>query len=304
MGNYLLNNGLDRNIEKSEDEKIVEEFYENVWPEFVRWWCAEETLGLHYAFYEDGIRTFKEAILNMNDFVGRLLGLEEKELGDILDAGCGVGGTSIYLANKYPNSTITGITITPEQVELAKKFAQERNVNNVKFMLSSYANIELPDNYFDGVFALESACYAKNISDFIDEMYRLLKSKGRLVVIDGFRKDDIPLNPVMQKIYEGVCKDRGYAHPPSLNTYTSHLKEKGFTGIIIRDISKNVSRSQLRSFLIGIPFFLSTSFKRLKFGKYKLTEDFVDYSFGTSVPAAIVGLSGVVGYYAITAIKK
>jgi len=37
---------------------------------------------------------------------------------------------------------------------------------------------------------------------------------------------------------------------------------------------------------------------------YKKTEDFVDYSFGTAVLAAIVGLSCVAGYYAITAVKK
>jgi len=240
----------------NEHEKIVGEFYDNVWPEFVRWWYAEETLGLHYAFYEDGIKSFKEAVYNMNEFVGRLLCLNDNEPMDILDAGCGVGGTSIYLGNKYPKVRFTGITVASDQVKLAKKFANERQVHNASFMLSSYFDTKFSDNFFDGVFALESTSYATDIKKFADEIHRILKPGGRLVVIDGFRKN-VSLNPIMQKIYYGFLKDRGYAHLSTFDTYISHLKKLGFIEIEIKNIAKNVSRSQLRSFVIGIPFFFS-----------------------------------------------
>ena len=149
-------------------EDYVADYYEGIWRHFVRWWRADKTLGLHWAFYEEGIKNFEEAILNLNEFVGKLLDLNDKTKMEILDAGCGVGGTSIYLANKYKNVNFTGVTITPGQIELAKKFAKERNANNTTFLLKNYIDTGYPDGFFNGAFAIESASYAPDKRAFVD----------------------------------------------------------------------------------------------------------------------------------------
>jgi methylase of polypeptide subunit release factors len=45
----------------------------------------------------------------------------------ILDAGCGIGGSSIWMAKNFKNQAI-GITISPKQVAYAKKQAKRKNV--------------------------------------------------------------------------------------------------------------------------------------------------------------------------------
>ena len=55
------------------NEKDVIDYYERQWSKFVKWWDADKTLGIHLGFYEKGINNHIQAVLNMNDFIGRLL---------------------------------------------------------------------------------------------------------------------------------------------------------------------------------------------------------------------------------------
>lgn len=56
----------------------------------------------------------------------------------VLDVGCGIGGTSRYLAQKLgENSTVTGVTLSQKQVERGTQLAKERGINNVNFQVES-----------------------------------------------------------------------------------------------------------------------------------------------------------------------
>lgn len=286
-------------------EKFVASWYETHWePGFKRWWKGEETLALHAGLYEKGTKNFKEALLNMNNLVGKLLGLRKDREVKILDAGCGVGGTSIYLGNQYPKARFIGITISDEQVRLARKFARERNYNNnVEFLKMNYMKTSFPDNSFDGVFALESVSYAPSKKDFLREMYRILKPKGRLVVIAPFiiKKD---MNPIMKKIHH--LYDLGRGNPftfPIFDDFKIYLEEVGFENTEFLDLSRKIVKSQIRSFLISIPFCGSTLLKKLLLGKrYNPLKD-PDYYLAVAILAPIMGICKTAGYFAVTAEK-
>ena len=109
------------------DEKKVRDFYENYWT--IRTQRNDENLilGYHYGYYERGINNWKEAVLNMNDFVGKLIGLDNNKKMEILDAGSGPGFVSNYLASKFPNINFKGITLSSKEVELATKMKKEKH---------------------------------------------------------------------------------------------------------------------------------------------------------------------------------
>jgi len=286
-------------------EDVVVDYYERIWSRFVLWWEAEKTLGLHYALYEKGIKTFEQGVFNMSDYVGRLLCLNKKNEMNILDAGCGVGGTSIYLAKKYPNLRFTGITITPGQLVLANKFVTERKLNNADFMLQNYMETDFSDEYFHNIFALESASYARNKKNFIKEMYRILTPGGRLAIIDAFLTST-PHNYFMKVLHDLTCIGRGVPIDADMNLqeFKEYLKEEGFIDIQVKDLSMNVARSQFRSFIIGIPFFLSSIIKFIvNRGKIDLTNN-PDFSLGASVLCALYGVFGSAKYCSITAVKN
>ena len=95
------------------------------------------------------------------DFIDEMMkfgGLSiENKPKTILDVGCGIGGTSRYLASKFGSDTkVTGISISPKQIERATKLAQEKKLDNVEFKVIDALNMSFPDNSFDVVWACES----------------------------------------------------------------------------------------------------------------------------------------------------
>jgi ubiquinone/menaquinone biosynthesis C-methylase UbiE len=282
-------------------EEEVKEYYTRHWSQLVQWWKSEETLGIHYGYHKKGIHNHVQSIFAMNDFVGKLLGLDADDKKKILDAGCGVGGTSIYLAKKYPHVDFKGITISSEQVKLANQFASR--VSNVEFLLKDFADTGFPNGYFDGAFALESICYAKDKRAVIREMHRILKPGGKLVIIDGFRTD-VQLNNFMRKIYNIWLKGRSVPNLEFLETFIAYLKMEGFKEIEERDLSKNIRFSAIRSFFIGIPYLFYVVAKKTIMGrKYEPTKD-TCYCIAVSVLSPIFGLNNIATYNAISAVKK
>ncbi|MCD6573166.1 MAG: methyltransferase domain-containing protein [Thermoplasmata archaeon] len=290
------------NVHKMDAKEMIIYWYERHWEAgFVKWWKGYETLALHDGYHEKGARSFEEALLNMNDFVGRLLQIEDKK-AIILDAGCGIGGTSIYLGNKYPKAKFIGITLSKKQVKLARKFADERNFNkNTEFYLMDYMETSFPSNYFDGVFALESISYAPNKKDFIKEMHRILKPGGRIIIIGPAIKKR--LNDFMKKVHLWYNIGRGNPYSfPVLNDLIEYLKGY-FSNVIVRDISRNIVWSEARATLIAIPYVVIITLKKFFSKNYKIWKD-PHFYLAVAILTPIMAISGTAGYYAITADKE
>ena len=227
---------------------------------------SNKPLGMHYGYYEKNTKTYVEAVINMDNQIANLLNLNiVKSSYNVLDAGCGIGATIIFLANKFPKINFYGINITPGEITLAKEFAKENKVeNNTHFFIDDYNNTIFEKDFFDGIFALESLSYSKNKKKFFIEAKRILKPGGKLIIIDGFLKKD-ELNPFMQKMYKNFWEHKKYyfysenewrrkhlynewdnlPELDSVQKIISFLEELGFVDIIMKDISKNISLSRL-----------------------------------------------------------
>jgi ubiquinone/menaquinone biosynthesis C-methylase UbiE len=288
-------------------EKTVGDFFYNWWLKLSQKTHFKDTYSIHNGFFVDNIKTYKEAIENMNNLVGKLLGLQKNKTMEVLDAGCGVGGTVLDLAKKYPNVSFTGITLTTEHIKLAKKITREKKLENTKFELASFINTSYPDNNFDCVYAIESICYAKNIADFINEMYRILKPGGRLLVIDFFCTE-VKLNSFLKLIYKETCKKYNVEKIPLINELNIKMKKKGFVDIDIKDISRNIvppiTEFAFSYYLFAILHDLHWILKKII--RYKKSEDSLVSYFDNPIiiPAFFLGSIGFIKYYTITSVKK
>lgn len=151
--------------------------------------------NMHYGYWEKDTKTLRQAARRFNEILIRTAGITNRD--HVLDAGCGVGGSSIALA-KEVGCRVTGVTICSRQVKVAYKNARKAGVEHlVEFHEMDYEHTTFEDRTFDVVWGLESICYAENTGQFIKEAFRVLKDDGRLIVADGFAS---------RKEYEGRDK--------------------------------------------------------------------------------------------------
>jgi len=110
----------------------------------------------------------------------------------VLDVGCGFGGTSRYLARMLgPKAEVTGITLSPKQVNRASELAIEQSTPNAKFMVEDALVMpSFPDNTFDIVWACESGEHMPDKKKYIEQMMRVLKPGGKFVMATWCQRDD------------------------------------------------------------------------------------------------------------------
>ena len=181
----------------------VEDYYDHTEPHYRMWWELDETMGLHYGIWDKGIKNFKESILNTNRQLIKLGRVQATDV--VLDAGCGVGGSSIFMAKEL-GCKVTGITLSKRQVATATKYAQEHGVSDlVQFAQKDYTDTGYEAASFDVIWAIESMQTAQDKGLFLKEAQRILKPGGRIVIADCFkpRPYAIALEPEMLTMLNG-----------------------------------------------------------------------------------------------------
>ena len=105
--------------------------------------------------------------------------------GRWLDAGSGTGAPACYLASTYPSVNIEGINIVKPQIEKASELAIRKNCNDrVKFNYGNAQDIPFSENYFENIYAIESAFHFEDKIKFINESKRVLKQDGQIAIAD------------------------------------------------------------------------------------------------------------------------
>jgi geranyl diphosphate 2-C-methyltransferase len=99
-----------------------------------------------------------------------------------LDAGCGRGGSSFLLHEKFGCSVI-GINISLYQVRFASRVTKDLDVGGkVNFYHGDMLKAPFKDGAFDFVWACESTGYVLQLREMFQEFGRLLNRDGRLLV--------------------------------------------------------------------------------------------------------------------------
>jgi len=230
----------------------VARYYELSEVHYRMFWQLEKSRSLHYGLWLPGTKNFHEALLNSNQILADKAGIKGGE--NVLDAGCGVGGSSLWLARER-NCTVTGISLSAKQVAKATAFAQEAGLaDRVQFEQRDFMNTGFPDGAFDVVWGMESVCHAPDKGLFLQEAFRLLKKGGRLVIADFFQADGL-----QGRSAELVKK---FAHSWAVDAFATwkefseQLKAAGFKEIECEDVSKAVQPSVnrlYRYYLLGKP---------------------------------------------------
>jgi tocopherol O-methyltransferase len=228
------------------NQKIIQ-YYDYHQKYFKMLWYTPHDLAMHYGYWDSKTKKHSDALLNMNRALANIAKIKPTDL--ILDAGCGVGGSSIWLARNFETEVI-GISLSQKQIDLANNFAKENHVDHlIKFYVRDFLDTKFEYESFDVVWAIESVCYAENKSDFTSEAWRILRKNGRLIVADGFIKKEV-LTEEEQKIVEKFCNGVKVPNLAEIAKFKKALRESKFKGTRFFDVTEKIMPSSKRLYYL------------------------------------------------------
>jgi len=186
----------------------IQEFYdassglwEQVWGEH-----------MHHGYYGADGSLKKDRREAQIDLIEELLQWAEVEpAANILDVGCGIGGSSLYLAAKF-RASVTGVTLSPNQASRATQRARAAGLSeSTRFLVADALEMPFADHSFDFVWSLESGEHMPDKPKFMQEMCRVLKPGGKLLMVTWCHRpiNEQPLTADEQKhlqeIYRVYC---------------------------------------------------------------------------------------------------
>lgn len=222
-------------------DKIKAYYQETTGPYYLAW--AGETLAFHVGLEEEAspqaegeapkqAASRDESLLRMNRYLA-----DKARIGPgtrVLDAGCGVGGSSIWLARER-GATVVGITLDPGQVELARRFAEERGVQGVTFEQMDFSATTFEHVSFDVVWNIESLCHSGDARAYLRHVFDLLKDGGRFACMDFFRgSGGDPAHA------ETMCEGWVLPDLQSIESVAAMLAEIGFASVETEDVTARV----------------------------------------------------------------
>jgi SAM-dependent methyltransferase len=113
----------------------------------------------------------------------------------ILDVGCGGGATTRKLARIASSGKVYGVDLSEKSVEISRRANKDLiKAGRVEIRHGSVSCLPFPDGVFDLAIAVETHYFWPNLVTDMQEIRRVLKSDGKLVVMGeaymGGKHDD------------------------------------------------------------------------------------------------------------------
>ncbi|MCC6982464.1 MAG: methyltransferase domain-containing protein [Bauldia sp.] len=216
-------------------------------------WTNKAGSAYHFGFYDKTVNSHRQALLRANDRIAELAKIGRGSV--VVDAGCGVGGTSLWLAGEL-GAEVIGLTLSERQAGKATESARARRLgDSARFVVGDFARLPVKSGVADAVIAVESLCHGEDKAAFYKEAARILKPGGRLAVAEYVRAERSYTGRERWMMHEWLD---GWAIP-SLWTAREHLsaaEKVGFANVEMLDVTDNVLPSLVRLYLLsfaGIP---------------------------------------------------
>jgi ubiquinone/menaquinone biosynthesis C-methylase UbiE len=165
----------------------------------------------------------------------------------VLEIGCATGTLSLAAKRQAgPTGSVFGIDIIPGMIEVSQKKAIKAKLD-VTFQLGNIEVIPFPNEYFDVVMCSFMIFHMseKVRNKGVEEIYRVLKPQGRLMVLDLA----LPSRPVSRMIIKLLL---GFVIKHDLKELQPVMESSGFSQIEISQVKYRILGLPVLSFVLGI----------------------------------------------------
>lgn len=198
-------------------------FYRLVWGEHI-----------HHGLFLRGDETPKQAQEQMIAHCAERGGIARG--ASVLDVGCGLGGTAIYLAQKF-GCSVRGITISPRQAERATKNVEHAGVaDKVEIVTGDAEPLDFPEATCDVLWTMESSEHFVDKAAYFRKAARALKPGGALVLAAW--TGDTTHERVRNVVRWGLC-----ASVQTALQYAQHIAAAGLELRAQEDLTAQVTKT-------------------------------------------------------------
>ena len=136
--------------------------------------------------YPEELANVPEAAVESFAGVANPFSLERLQPGErVLDVGSGAGTDSLVAAQMVGASgRVTGIDMTPEMLEKARRSAEAMGAANVEFVEGEAETLPFPDESFDVVISNGVIDLVPDKDAVFGEIFRVLEPGGRIQIAD------------------------------------------------------------------------------------------------------------------------
>ena len=156
-------------------EKANEQHYEVPAAFYVK------ALGTHRkyssAYWPEGVNSLDEA--EATALAETCLHADLKDGQRILELGCGWGSLTMWMAEHYPNSTITGVSNSNSQREYIEALARQKGLSNIQIITCDMNDFTTAADQFDRVVSIEMFEHMRNWPALYRRVAEWLKPGGR-----------------------------------------------------------------------------------------------------------------------------
>lgn len=223
------------------DRKSITLQIGDFWDKMSEGWRIIWGPHIHHGYYENNqsippLQAQEKLLVKLAEL------LEIPLKSNILDVGCGMGASSIYLAKKF-QAIVTGITLSHKQVSMATQQCRSENITNAKFIIEDALSLNsFNDNSFDIVWSLESCEQFYDKGLFLQQAFRVLKPGGQLMIATWCSDRD-EYSGVLARQYQKLCYAFDVPYMPTVERYRSLLESHHFHLINSFDWSTYVAKS-------------------------------------------------------------
>jgi len=174
------------NIETTSFRDSVRRYYDANTAAFEKYGQGNETF--HRAVWGPGVRTRKEAFRYLDCRIAENAPeTAPNQTLRALDLGCGVGGSLLSQCRANPALEGLGVTLSPVQVERARKLAHAGGfASRLSFLEADFTELPESAGSFDMAFAIESFVHCPDTNAFFSSVSKHVRAGGRLIVCDDF----------------------------------------------------------------------------------------------------------------------
>jgi ubiquinone/menaquinone biosynthesis C-methylase UbiE len=147
---------------------------------------GEDIAAIHRQVWAPGVRNGREAFETLNQMVLHAVQpVLNQPAARLLDLGCGIGGTTTWIASRLGVETI-GITLSAQQAIQAHRRAERLGqAAHTRFLQGDFQH--LPEiETCSAAWAIEAYLHATEPERFFREAARVIQPGGRLVIADDF----------------------------------------------------------------------------------------------------------------------